>query len=203
MSTASESPVEQVLVIPTEVFHSLGYFQGVCTDVEPFLKRLFDPAHVSYRPRDEMELDPSFKQLIPYCMFRYRDQLFHYTRGKLQGEGRLRGKRSVGVGGHISSTDQSLRGSQYLDALYREIHEEVYLESPVQDRLIGLLNDDASEVGKVHLGIVHLFELEEPKVRAREESMLDAGFAPAQELMRDLDGFESWSQLCLRHLASL
>ncbi|RPI90247.1 MAG: phosphoesterase [Planctomycetaceae bacterium] len=202
MSPVNEAAVEQVLVIPTAVFHDLGYFQGVCTNVEPYLARLFDAAHVSYRPRDVMETDPGFKQLIPYCLFRWQGQLFHYTRGKLQGEGRLRGKRSVGVGGHISSTDQSHRGSPYLDAMHREIEEEVYLETPYRDRLVALLNDDQTEVGKVHLGIVHVFDLEEPKVRPREASMLDAGFAPAEELLRDLDGFETWSQLCLSHLTA-
>ena len=90
--------VEHVLVVPTLLFREVGYFQGFCTDVEPYLKTLLDPAYISFRPRDQMENDPSFKQLIPYCLFRYGDQLFHYKRGKLQGEGRLHSKRSIGVG---------------------------------------------------------------------------------------------------------
>jgi predicted NUDIX family phosphoesterase len=65
---------------------------------------------------------------------------------------------------------------------------------------VGLLNDDESEVGKVHLGIVHIFDLDAPKVRPREKSMLDSGFASSKELVRDRDQFETWSQLCLAHL---
>ncbi|MFN0052161.1 MAG: phosphoesterase [Planctomycetales bacterium] len=192
--------VEQVLVVPTLLFREVGYFQGFCTDVEPYLKTLLDPAYISYRPRDQMEADPSFKQLIPYCIFRCDGKLFHYERGKMQGEGRLHNKRSIGVGGHICSADHNLAQSPYLEAMHREIAEEVYLESGYTDTCVGLLNDDETEVGRVHLGIVHIFDLEAPKVRPREKSMLHSGFASPEELVGDLERFETWSQLCLRHL---
>ena len=192
--------VEHVLVVPTLLFREVGYFQGFCTEVDPYLKTLLDPAYISFRPRDQMEIDPSFKQLIPYCLFRHGGELFHYKRGKLQGEGRLHSKRSIGVGGHISSQDKNLFGSLYIEAMHREIAEEVHLETTYSDRCVGLLNDDETEVGRVHLGIVHIFDLDAPKVRPREKSMLQSGFAPAEELVRDLDQFETWSQLCLKHL---
>lgn len=192
--------VEQILVVPTLLFREVGYFQGFCTEVAPYLKTLLDPAYISYRPRDQMENDPSFKQIIPYCLFRHDGQFFHYRRGKLQGEARLHSKRSIGVGGHISSDDRDLRGSVYLDAMHREISEEVYLETTYRDSCVGLLNDDQTDVGKVHLGIVHIFDLDAPKVRPREESMLETGFASPEELLRDLDQFETWSQLCMTHL---
>lgn len=195
-----QNRVEHVLVVPTLLFREVGYFQGFCTDVAPYLKTLLDPAYTSFRPRDQMENDPSFKQLIPYCLFRFQDQLFHYKRGKMQGEGRLHSKRSIGVGGHISSEDRNLFGMEYQEAMHREIAEEVYLETTYRDACVGLLNDDESEVGKVHLGIVHIFDLDAPKVRPREKSMLQAGFASSDELVRDLDQFETWSQLCLSHL---
>jgi predicted NUDIX family phosphoesterase len=199
MSVGQEQ-VEQVLVVPTLLFHEIGYFEGVNTNVAPYMKTLLDPAYISYRPRDKMETDPSFKQLIPYCIFRCGDQVFHYRRGKAQGEGRLHSKRSIGVGGHISTLDQNLARSPYLEAMHREIEEEVDVQSPWEDRLVGLLNDDQSEVGRVHLGIVHVFEVQQAKVLPREKSMLDAGFASADELRRDIDQFETWSQLCLKHL---
>lgn len=192
--------VEHVLVVPTLLFRELGYFQGFCTDVEPYLKTLLDPAYISFRPRDKMENDPSFKQLIPYCLFRHAGELFHYKRGKAQGEGRLHSKRSIGVGGHISTQDQNESVSIYLEAMHREIDEEVYLETTYRDTCVGLLNDDTSEVGRVHLGIVHIFDLDAPKVRPREESMLETGFASTADLLRDVDQFETWSQLCLTHL---
>ncbi len=83
---------EQILVVPTELFHKLGHFQGFSPDVNCYLDELLKAEHVSYRPRDEVEQDPGFKQLIPYCIFRHRDAdgqqtVFQYTRGTGQGEG--------------------------------------------------------------------------------------------------------------------
>ena len=98
--------IEQILVVPTSVFHGLGHFQCFSTEVDRYLEELLSPEHTTYRPRPEMEQDPSFKQLIPYVIFRYTDtagvaHVFQYTRGKGQGEGRLHSKRSIGIGGHI------------------------------------------------------------------------------------------------------
>lgn len=192
--------VEQILVVPTLLFHEIGYFQGFTTNVDRYITTLLDPIHTSYRPRDLMEADPSFKQLIPYCIFKCGDRVFHYTRGKGQGEGRLHSKRSIGIGGHISSVDQSSDDSPYLLGMRREIEEEVQVDPPYQDRCVGMLNDDLTEVGKVHLGIVHIFELEAAKVSPKEKSIIMSGFSPIAELKQDRDSFETWSQICLDHL---
>lgn len=197
---AVEAPVEHVLVIPTEIFHEIGYFNGFCDDAQKYLDVILDPIHASYRPRNEMEEDPSFKQLIPYCIFRCDGQVFVYRRGNQQGEARLHAKRSVGVGGHVSTLDLNGQGSPYLEGMKREIEEEVHLDSGFNESCVGLINDDQTEVGKVHLGIVHVFELDSPKVAPREKSMIDAGFAQPEELMRDLDEFETWSRFCLKSL---
>ena len=195
----TQTTVEHVLVVPTLLFHEVGYFQGFTTNVAPYLTTLLDPAYGSYRPRPAMEQDPSFKQLIPYCIFRFEDQIFYYRRSKGTGEGRLHGKRSIGGGGHISSEDQAA-ASPYLQAMQREIAEEVFLESGYRQSCVGLLNDDESEVGKVHLGVVHIFDLDEPKVLPRETTMIETGFATVNDLAEDIDSFETWSQLCLRHV---
>lgn len=197
---------EHVLVVPTDAFHRVGHFQGFCRDVDRYLDALMRPELVSYRPRDAMEEDPGFKQLIPYCVFLCRDAdgrdtVFRYTRGAGQGEGRLHRKRSVGVGGHISSDDAEAAGEDvYREGLRRELAEEIHLEATSRERCVGLINDDETAVGRVHLGVVHLFELDEPAIRPREEEMVDCGFQPVDELLADLDGFETWSQICLRAL---
>ncbi len=198
--TAAVTSVEQVLVVPTLLFHEVGYFQGFCPNPERCLKTLLDPAYTSYRPRDVMEKDPSFKQLIPYCIFRCDGRVFHYTRGKGQGESRLHSKRSIGIGGHISSIDENANSSSYLEGMRREIEEELVITSTYRQSCVGLINDDLTEVGKVHLGIVHVFELDAPKVLPREQSMMQTGFASSAELMRDREQFETWSQICLDHL---
>ena len=192
--------VEHVLVVPTMLFREVGYFEGFCGEPDRYLSILLDPAHTSYLPRDAVEEDPSYKQLIPYCIFRHEGQVFYYQRGTGSGEGRLRKKRSVGIGGHISRDDHSENGSAYHDGMQRELDEEVIIETPYTERCVGLINDDQTEVGRVHLGIVHVFDLEEPKVRPREESIIETGFAPPAQLAQDRAAFETWSQICLDHL---
>jgi len=198
--TQTETAVEHVLVIPTEVFHEVGHFQGFCPDIDRYLNVILDPAYASYRARPEMEVDPSFKQLIPYCIFECDGQVFHYQRGTDQGETRLHAKRSIGVGGHVSTLDLDGEQSPYLEGMKREIEEEIDIQAVWEESCVGLINDDESEVGKVHLGIVHLFRLDKPKVAPREKSMIEAGFAPPEKLVRVPDEFETWSQICLSHL---
>ncbi|HEY2837778.1 MAG TPA: phosphoesterase [Pirellulales bacterium] len=201
-----EVSTEHVLVVPTAVFHRLGHFQGFSSESRQYLDELLRPEHVSYRPRGRMEEDPSFKQLIPYCVFRHttaagQQTVFAYTRGKGQGEGRLRSKRSVGVGGHISSDDcQTCATTAYEEGLRRELEEEVFIDTPYTQRCVGLINDDESPVGQVHLGVVHLFDVEQPLVRPRESELIECGFEPVEALLADMAGFETWSQICLQAL---
>lgn len=199
-----DAATERVLVVPTELFHQLGYFQGFCGEVQGYLEALFQPENVSYRPRGEVEVDPGFKQLIPYVIFRHTDAagrvtVFEYTRGTGQGEGRLHRKRSVGIGGHIAAGDTG-NGSPYEEGMRRELEEEVDIRTPYTARCVGLINDDETEVGRVHLGVVHLFDVERPDVRPREPDILEAGFRPIADVMSDLNGFETWSKICLEAL---
>ncbi len=198
---------EHVLVVPTEVFHGIGHFQGLTTEVSKYLDELLSPEHVSYRARSEMEEDPSFKQLIPYVIFRHTTaegivSVFQYTRGKGQGEQRLHHKRSIGIGGHISSDDATSDTDldPYREGMQRELAEEVFIRTPYQDQLVGMLNDDETAVGKVHLGIVHIFDVETQDVAPRENEIVDSGFEPVERLLADLEGFETWSAICLEAL---
>lgn len=214
MSTVAE---EQVLVVPTPVFHEIGHFEGFSGEVDRYLPRLLDCGQLSYRPRGEMEQDPTYKQLIPYAIFRYTEPdgtvtIFQYSRGGGSGEARLRAKRSVGVGGHIStldadaaatSSDDAASGGSsdvYRKGLERELAEEVHIDAPSRESCIGLINDDATDVGRVHLGVVHLFEMERPAVSPREEDLQNAGFQPLAKIADELEQFESWSQIVVRAL---
>jgi predicted NUDIX family phosphoesterase len=188
---------ESVLVVPTDLFHRLGYFQGFSPDVDRYLEELLSPEHTSYRPRPAMENDPSFKQLIPYVIFRHVDDdgctsLFQYTRGRGQGERRLHSKRSIGVGGHISA-DDAAEINPYDEGMRRELEEEVIVATEYRARCVGLINDDETEVGRVHLGVVHLFDVQTPRVHPREAEIAAAGFAPVERLLAELADFESWS----------
>src|SRR5262249_5563659 len=88
----------------------------------------------------------------------------------------------------------------YFEGLRRELEEEVSIDSPYTQQCVGLINDDDTEVGKVHLGVVHLFDLERPAVEPRETEIIESGFVPVRELLSDLTRFESWSRICLEAL---
>jgi predicted NUDIX family phosphoesterase len=198
---------ERILVVPTALFRELGYFQGFSADVNRYLPRLLEGDHIDYRPRGQMEDDPSFKQLIPYALFRWVDpngtvHLFDYLRGSGQGERRLHAKRSVGVGGHISSVDAMAGHTEhaYREGMRRELDEEVAIETAYTESIVGLINDDETPVGRVHLGVVHLCDVERPGVRPREEDILDGRFRPVSEILTRLDQFESWSEIAVRAL---
>ncbi len=191
---------EQVLVVPTRLFHDLGVFQGFCSDSDRYLPALLDRRNQSFRPRSQVEEDPSFKQLIPYVVLRCGEQVFHYTRGKRATETRLQALRSIGVGGHISLHDEALFDSSYREAMFREVAEEVLLETSYEERCLGLINDDSTAVGQVHLGIVHIFDLAQPKARRREQALVQSGFAPLTQLFEERQEFESWSQMVMERL---
>ncbi len=202
-----ELPHEHVLVVPAAVFHRIGHFQGFSREVDRYLPSLLDRAHMSFQPRHQVEHDPSYKQLIPYVIFRHvpshgMASLFQYTRGTGQGEGRLHRKRSIGIGGHISSRDATPHADTdpYQEGMRRELEEEVVIETPYAARCVGLINDDQTDVGRVHLGVVYLADVQRPAVYPREPDLVDGAFRPVDQLLAERHGFESWSEICLEAL---
>lgn len=84
--------------------------------------------------------------------------------------------------------------------MLRELAEEVAIDAEYDQRCVGLINDDETPVGQVHLGVVHLCDVRRPAVRPREADILDAGFRPVAEILAELDRFESWSQIVVKAL---
>jgi predicted NUDIX family phosphoesterase len=128
------------------------------------------------------------------------------VRGKKAGEQRLVAKGSIGIGGHMNDTDESLFAwdeAAYRAGVEREVNEEITIGSSFEDRIVALLNDDTTEVGRVHLGIVHVFRLAEPKVEKREAMITNLAFLTRDELMARRDTLETWSQLCVDSLEQL
>ena len=149
---------EHVLAVPTAVLREAGLFPGFTDRVEHYLPIVLDPSRLCFLPRDEAEIDPSFKQLIPYLVLRHGGRVFHYRR-RGGGEKRLDAQRSIGIGGHITDADGAVtRG--YRTGLLRELAEEVELAGGYRERCVGLINDDRTPVGQVHLGIVHVLDLD-------------------------------------------
>ncbi len=190
---------EEVLVVPREAFDAIGSFQGVTREVDKYLETFLQAGCARFIARELAEESPEYKQLIAYALFRHEGRILAYARTKKGGESRLHDKLSVGIGGHINPVDgiaESL--STYLTGVEREIREEVNFDGNCQQRIIALINDDSNEVGRVHLGVVHLFDLASPEVLPNEAALADMAFYSLEELRGDLyPRLESWSQICV------
>ena len=200
-------PQEQVLVLETRILSELGLFQGLEFDIQPYLQRIFAPGALRFMPRRLAENDPNYKQLIPYVIMNHGRKFLTYVRGKRAGETRLVSKRSIGIGGHINPTDESLFHADlrdvYLAAVERELAEEVTVNAAHTDTIVALLNDDSNDVGRVHLGIVHLWTLDAENVTKNEQMITQMSFATIEQLRALKDTMETWSQLCLDGLEEI
>ena len=198
---------EQILVITRELLDSLGSFQGLNTDVDKYLPTILDPKNNFFMDRGAAEEDPTHKQLIPYVLIRLNGQFVHYSRGKAGGEARLHAKRSMGIGGHINPEDKRedhLGYETYMAGVEREIAEEVVIDGSYTQKIVGLLNDDSNEVGKVHLGVVHLFDIDGSDVKSNEDAIADLQLSSVAELKGEYhERLETWSQFCADHLGEL
>ena len=197
---------EQVLVVERKVLEQVGMFQGLAFDVQRYLREIFVPGVPRFLPRSQVEKDLSYKQLIPYVIMSYNGKYLSYVRGKRAGEARLLNLRSIGIGGHINPIDADNSSlfaylyENYLTAVEREVAEEVAVEANHTDSIVALLNDESNEVGCVHLGIVHYWILDAPKVNKREQMITQMTFMTPVELQEVRDTMETWSQLCLKGL---
>jgi predicted NUDIX family phosphoesterase len=191
---------ENVLVVSRDLFDRLGAFQGISFETDRFLPSILDPANNFFLSRDLAEEDPGHKQIIPYAIFRHGDRYLHYVRGGGSGEKRLASKGSIGIGGHINDTDHaaaSLDKDTYTTGVEREINEELNLTGTHRQKILGLINDDSNEVGRVHLGVVHLFTLDSDDVTSAEDNITGLRFLTLEELAAERDRLETWSQICL------
>src|SRR6266404_493436 len=199
-------PNENVLVVRRSLFDQLGNFHGLNFEPKKYLDALLSSGNNFFFPRARAENDPAYKQIIPYVLLSFEDKLLYYVRGKEAGEQRLVAKGSIGIGGHMSDADAGLFNldeEHYNRVVAREIHEEIHLLAKFENRVAALLNDDTTEVGRVHLGVVHVFKLAEPKVAKRERMITKLEFLDKAELMARRESLENWSQICLDSLEHL
>ncbi len=203
----SRYPDEHILVVSRALFENLGAFEGLSLEPDRYLPALLDPQNNYFIARDDAEEDPSHKQIIPYAIFKHGDRFLHYVRGGGSGEKRLAAKGSIGIGGHINQEDfdaqAHLDKDTYTIGVEREIDEELNIEGGHTQRIVALINDESNPVGQVHLGVVHLFELETDRVTSNEDNITELEFFTIDELQARRDRLETWSQSCLDGLHSL
>lgn len=194
---------ELVLVVPTaDVMAELGEGsswlgirpagEGVLADL---IRRRGD-----FRPRSLMEPDESWKQVIPYPVLRDGPSWFLMRRTKAGGDARLHDRWSIGVGGHVNPTDGGLDGD-LATALRREWLEELAVDFVPEFRFVGLLNDDTTPVGRVHLGLVYEADAAGRPVAIRETEKLTGAFVPSSEVAAVADDLETWSRIAFEFLA--
>lgn len=200
---------EEILGIPRELALPAGAWTGLrafssAEEGEEEIRRLDGLSQA--RPRRELELDPSWKQPIPYAVALFRPegapvsetQLFWMDRLVGGSDKRLHGRASFGVGGHISPSDGGIAA-----ALVREWAEEVATPTLPSFEPIGLLNDDGDDVGRVHLGIVFIAMLTSPVIHIRETHKLAGSLLPVSEALRRRDELEGWSARLIDTIAKV
>lgn len=200
---------EQILVIERKVLEEAGMFEGLAFDVEHYLGKIFVQGVPRFMLRSQAEKDPCYKQIIPYVIMACDGKYLSYVRGTRAGERRLVGNRSIGIGGHINPADDEIPlfdtdfSEMYKAAVEREVAEEVSVETGHTNRIVALLNDESNEVGSVHLGVVHYWVLDEPKVSKREQMITQMSFMGPEELQKVRDTMETWSGLCVDGLEEM
>jgi predicted NUDIX family phosphoesterase len=185
---------EQVFVVPRAAIEDQADWYGVRTgDLGGFIEALERDGR--FEPRAAMEVDPSFKQIIPYLVLRDGERYFLMRRTKAGADARLHDRYSIGVGGHINPGDGGLLGG-----LRREWAEEVVADFEPDFTLVGLLNDDTTEVGAVHLGAVYVADAAGRPVEIRETEKLSGAFASPGDVAAVADRLETWSRLAFEFL---
>jgi len=190
---------ERVLVCPRDKLDLSG-FRHFTLDVEPVLALILNGAPPMFLDRALAEADDRYKQIIPYVVLRHEERVFTYFRGFRGTERRLVGFRSIGLGGHIQEQDwiPTRSASQsYEAAIGREVHEEVHVGDTYARKAVAIINDESSPVGRVHLGILHVWELCEASVGIREDKLVGAEFVSAAALRLRVKDLERWSQIAL------
>lgn len=185
---------ERVFVVPrSAVIDEAGWYGIRTDDLDGFVAALERDGR--YEPRDLMEPDPAFKQVIPYLVLRDGERYFLMQRTAAGGDARLHGRYSIGVGGHLNPGDGGLLGG-----LEREWDEELVADFVPAFRLVALLNDDTTEVGAVHLGAVYLADAQSRPVAIREADKLTGAFVDPSAVEAVADRLETWSWLVFEFL---
>ncbi len=195
---------ERVLCFKRKFLEEAGVFQGLSLEVEKYLPVVTSASHLEYLNRSEAEQDKRYKQLIPYVLLICNEKILRYRRGKGGQETRLHGLYSVGIGGHISEEDHGLFSSDrgYQEGMRRELMEEVAI-GEAKEAAVAVINDDSTEVGQVHFGVVHVVRVPNEDVAGRRSGIVSPEFIPMADAVKDPSGYESWSRFCLEHLEVL
>lgn len=193
---------EQILVVPRAFLFRNTLSEGFLSSSESdFLKLISIGSFFVQRSR--AEYDPEYKQIIIYSVLRYAESLFVYQRIDGSSEIRLVNKFSLGIGGHVNPSKASSFEELIHKNLKRELSEELFLRGTFSYRFLGIVNDEQTDVGIYHLGLVYLVSCSNPHISVKERNKLVGGFCPISEIMKKNLEWESWSSLLIPKLRKL
>lgn len=199
---------EHVLVADADAFQNLA---GI---IEPasrmrlndVMDNLFAPKWLSILPRDLAETNLMARQIIPYVVIMRENCLLSYRRGLKGRETRLHGLRSIGWGGHVDLSDVKLRGEE-IDVLStirtcaeREVAEELGFRGPSDRDYIGLIVERDGDVGRVHVGFVEVWTVNDTSTATLEEKSEDVSWLTLAQVRAESQKLESWSAHALELL---
>jgi predicted NUDIX family phosphoesterase len=189
---------ESVLVVPRGVIDPLckSVFTTEAAAVEKAVL-----ANCRFLERNIAETDYQFKQVIPYVVVQHQDRWLLIWRTSKQTEARLHNLYSLGVGGHINNTDIPTASSNIiLTGMRREFNEEIAVEGEESCELVGIINDDSTDVSRVHMGFVFVLRTATPRYTIMEPGKYTAAWKTLTELESHYGQMESWAQIVCDHI---
>jgi predicted NUDIX family phosphoesterase len=191
---------ENVLVVPTSGINPLLTGCYTSENLERALEYIL--GNYSFRSRATVEEDPGYKQIIPYVVVRHAGRYLLMRRTNKQTESRLHGKYSLGIGGHINDLETLGSEQNIIHAgLERELDEEVHVMGRRESlTLRGIISDDSTPVGQVHLGLVFVMETDSPDFTVREAELMTAEWAAPEFLREVQERMETWSQIVVERV---
>ncbi len=190
---------ELVFALPTDKLWKLISYKekGLIKENSEVLKRIIQNG--LFRKRNELEEDPSFKQIIPYAIISNKELYYLFKRTSKQAEKRLHNKFSLGVGGHMNPANSNESKEQYLiNELKRELFEEVKLLNGclIEDiEFIGFINDDTISVGSVHIGLFYNIHVSNKDIVINETDKMTADWIDKHDLAEFYEGMETWTKI--------
>jgi predicted NUDIX family phosphoesterase len=184
---------EAVLVVPREILDAVCP-QTFCRESAQIKSAILN--NCSFIDRDIVEQDGRYKQVIPYVVIQHQNRYLLIQRTPKQTEARLHNLFSLGIGGHVNDDDSSGKSCDIITSgMQREFDEEIRLEAGGPCKLIGVINDDSTEVARFHVGFVHLLIATSPRFTILEQGKYTAAWKSPDEISNYYDQMESWAQI--------
>jgi predicted NUDIX family phosphoesterase len=188
---------EKILVVPAKKLFPETPVTGFChmEDFEHYANLI--SSNKEFQPRTAMEVDQTYKQVIPYLIFSYQNKFFLMQRKSSASEQRLKNKYTLGIGGHIREED--ITGKNIIDWAKREFEEEIDYSGSYTIQSLGIINDDSNDVGKVHTGFAFIMHGTSDNIKIRSE-LKEGKLVTLEECEEYYDNMETWSQLAFKFL---